>query len=78
MIGGKVDLSSDALNINGATDGSVRIDNSNRINYSGTFYRVTDSNTISEFAYYTTSAGVITIKNNVFDSVDIRATLVQN
>lgn len=78
LIGGKIDLASDALNTSGQTAGHVRIDSSNRISYSGEFYKVNDANKIADFEYYTTVGGDIIIKNNVFDTVEVRARIIQN
>ena len=58
--------------------GNVRIDNANRISYSGTFFKVSSTNKIADFEYYTTTNDEIVIKNNVFDTVDIKITLIGN
>ncbi len=78
MAAGNIELQSDALDIIGSTDGNVRIDNSNRISYDEDFYRVNSNIEISDFGYYSDTNGNIIVKNNVFDTVDLRITTIEN
>ena len=78
LIGGRINLHPDGIDVSGSNTGTIRIDSSAHTNYSGDYYSVLSQNTIHEFSMYEDLTGNITFKNNIFDSVDVRITLIES